>query len=106
MCEEHLYWILVMVFINLDKYYMRDLMMVPNKFFSNLCFDLYGKVVNRVLYNQAYQQGTARLGDAMIQKVGIEDLEALSAFLGTKQWMMGGEKPSEIDCVVFAFVQW
>ena len=67
MCEEHLYWILVMVFIKLDKYYMRDLMMVPNNFFSNLTFDLYGKLVNRLLYNQAYQQGTARLGEEMIE---------------------------------------
>ena len=49
-------------------------------------------------------QGLLRLGRGNVQKTGIEDLEALSTFLGSKSWVMGGEKPSDIDCVLFGFV--
>ncbi len=36
--------------------------------------------------------------------MGIEDLEAISTFLGSKSYVMGGDKPSEIDAVLFAFM--
>lgn len=39
-----------------------------------------------------------------MQKLGIEDLEAISTFMGSKSYVMGGEKPSEIDIVLFAFI--
>lgn len=34
----------------------------------------------------------------------FSDLEALSTFLGDKQFLMGGDGPSEADCVLFGFV--
>ncbi len=33
-----------------------------------------------------------RLGIGRVQKCGIEDLEALSTFLGSKSYVMGGDK--------------
>jgi hypothetical protein len=36
--------------------------------------------------------------------MGIEDLEAISAFLGSKSYVMGGDRPSEIDAVLFGFI--
>ena len=39
-----------------------------------------------------------------IQKMGVEDLQTLSNFLGSKLYLMGGDNPTEIDCCLFAFL--
>ena len=36
--------------------------------------------------------GLSRLGAGKVQKCGIEDLEAISTFLGSKSYVMGGDK--------------
>ena len=36
--------------------------------------------------------------------MGIEDLQAVSSFLGSKTYMLGGDKPSDLDAVLFGFM--
>ncbi len=36
--------------------------------------------------------------------MGLKDLHDLSKFLGSKDYMFGGEEPTEIDCVLFGFM--
>ena len=42
------------------------------------------------------------IGD--IQRMGVEDLQSLSNFLGSKLYLMGGDQPTEVDCVLFGFL--
>lgn len=56
MCEEHLYWVLVMVFVDLDQAFLRDLLKVPNNVVANFLFDTYSAGVNKTLRHQAYMQ--------------------------------------------------
>lgn len=53
---------------------------------------------------QIYHQGLSRLGKGEIQRMGVETLQTLSTFLGSKLYLMGGDQPSEIDCVLFGFL--
>ena len=36
--------------------------------------------------------------------MGIEDLQSISSYLGSKIYMLGGDKPSDLDAVVFGFM--
>jgi len=41
--------------------------------------------------------------EAEVIEMGIKDLKALSAFLGSKQFFMG-QKATEVDCTMFGFL--
>ncbi len=38
-----------------------------------------------------------------VEQMGIDDLKALSTFLGTKKFIMG-DQPTELDAVLFGFM--
>eukprot|EP00094_Tigriopus_californicus_P000121 TCALIF_00118-PA protein Name:"Similar to faxc Failed axon connections homolog (Xenopus tropicalis)" AED:0.20 eAED:0.20 QI:0/0/0/0.66/1/1/3/0/323 len=71
---------------------------------SRIQFEFYRRRAVKKLTNQALGQGLARCGPGDVQKMGIADLEAISALLGSKSFVMGGEKPSVLDCTLFGFV--
>eukprot|EP00095_Tigriopus_kingsejongensis_P003082 maker-scaffold664_size116482-snap-gene-0.19 protein:Tk03082 transcript:maker-scaffold664_size116482-snap-gene-0.19-mRNA-1 annotation:"hypothetical protein CGI_10007879" len=52
---------------------------------------------------QCHGQGLGRHTQKEVETMGVEDLKHISEFLGTNPFMMG-DKPSEIDCVVFGMI--
>jgi len=105
MLEDHFHWCLFADrWVNRDGRDMHKLYGAIEGLGSSGCpFHMMSGTLHR-MKGQAYGQGVARLGRGSVQKMGIEDLEAISTFLGAKSFVMGGEKPSEIDAVLFAFV--
>lgn len=99
--EEHLYWVIV-----IDRYVYEQGKHLHGFFPSSppLPFEVYRRRAVKKLTAQAHGQGLLRLGRGAVQKAGIEDFEALSTFLGTKKYLMGGDRPTEVDCVLFGFV--
>ena len=53
---------------------------------------------------QCFNQGISRFCKGDIQRIGIEDLQYISNFLGSNLYLMGGDKPTEIDFVLFGFL--
>ena len=53
--------------------------------------------------NQAYQQGMGRHSIEEVNTMGMDDLQALSDFLGDKKYLMG-DKPTEVDCSMFGLL--
>jgi Glutathione S-transferase, C-terminal domain len=49
---------------------------------------------------QTFCQGLGRHSKGDLQRMGIEDLTAVSTFLGSKTFMLGGDKPSDLDAVL------
>jgi len=95
--EDHLYWIIVY-----DRYvenqgkHLKTFMPAINEYYRTLAV--------RMMTRQCYHQGLGRLGKGEIQRMGVETLQTLSTFLGSKLYLMGGDVPSEIDCVLFGFL--
>ncbi|XP_050691501.1 failed axon connections homolog [Eriocheir sinensis] len=50
-----------------------------------------------------WMQGMGRHTRTEVQHIGRQDLAALSAYLGEKDYLMG-EKPTEVDCTVFGIL--
>ena len=55
-------------------------------------------------WNPLKVQSMARHGKGDIHRMGVEDLQSLSNFLGSKLYLMGGDQPTEVDCVLFGFL--
>ena len=53
---------------------------------------------------QTQCQGLGRHNKGDLQRMGIEDLQSISSYLGSKTYMLGGDKPSDLDAVVFGFM--
>jgi glutathione S-transferase len=102
MCEEHLYWALVdsrwMVKPNFDK--------GPRAFFDGLSSTIRPFVIaaaRRKVGQNLKAQGIGRHTRADIERLATVDLDAISAFLGTKSWLMG-DAPCGADASVWSFV--
>ncbi len=102
MLEQDLYWTLVC-----DRW-------IYNK--GRQCPDIFApmtgsKTVDRFIFGmfsgmvkkQAIAQGMGRHARPEVEKMGTEDLNALSTFLGNKKYMMG-DQPTELDCTMFGFM--
>ena len=53
---------------------------------------------------QVHAQGMGRHSYEEIQAMGLQDIQDLSDFLGSKDYMFGKDMPTEIDCVLFGFM--
>ena len=101
--EDHLYFCLVMerwAFTNLDY--------IINEVFGALpvpgfVAKLFLKRVKPKVIAQAKGQGIGRHSKEEIRQLGIQNLKALSDFLGEKPYLMGNQ-PTEVDCVLFGFI--
>jgi hypothetical protein len=69
-------------------------------FLQSFVFNIAAKGI----IGQANGQGIGRHSKEEVRKMEIEDLKALSDFLGSKTFMMGTEEPTELDWVVFGFM--
>ena len=100
--EDHLYFCLVLIRCRYTslKYIRTNVIVLPiPKFIQPLTLKhMVGKIIK-----QAEAQGIGRHSEEEVLKMAVEDLRALSVFLGDKPFMMG-DKPSLIDCVLFGFV--
>ncbi len=63
-------------------------------------FFLLLPLISRKLKASAVGHGMGRHTQAEVIEMGLKDLKALSAFLGSKQFFMG-QKATEVDCAIF-----
>ncbi|KAK3772106.1 hypothetical protein RRG08_061190 [Elysia crispata] len=94
MVDEHLYWCLVYF-----RWIYQKRALVLTLSFPWHAILLY----KRILKNQLYAQGMGRHSTEEITKILIQDLEALSAQLGDKKFLMG-DTPTEVDCSAFGML--
>ncbi|MEZ4383573.1 MAG: glutathione S-transferase family protein [Nannocystaceae bacterium] len=60
-------------------------------------------LARRDLRKQLYARGVGRHSNAEIVQMGVDDLDAVDALLGDKEFLFG-DAPSEIDATIFAFL--
>ncbi|KAL8560340.1 hypothetical protein ACOMHN_006071 [Nucella lapillus] len=60
-------------------------------------------VLRYVIRKEMWGHGIGRHSDAEIWTIAARDLQALSDFLGAKQYLLG-EAPGEVDCAVFSLL--
>lgn len=68
-------------------------------FLRSIILEKYAKI----LTTQAYMQGIGRHSIEDVRSMMKQDVECLANFLGEKPYLMGA-KPSEVDCIFFAFM--
>ena len=101
--EDHFYFCLVMSnWVFGDLTFLRDEVFPPFPI-PNFMVNLVLKRIRSKLKAQCEGQGIGRHSEEEIGAMGVQDLKAVSDFLGEKTFMMG-DKPTELDCVVFGFV--
>jgi len=102
MLEDNMFWILVMYRF---KYGVIDKHLYD--WHLNVGFAGAGRlflyVISRRLVAQAHANGVGRHSHEEILEMGHKNLQALSAFLGEKSFLMG-EQPCEEDAAMFAFM--
>ena len=109
MLEDHFYWILVY-----DSYFTHEGKAVLTKSGklkfpfrehvpSNLLPAVVKYIIKPQLRRQANAAGIGRHTKEEVEKMGYQDLKAVSALLGNKPFMFGNE-PTTLDCCVFAFI--
>ena len=95
--EDHFYWILVY-----DRYVENE-----GKHLKQFCPQIdenYRIAAVQKIKKQCFNQGISRHSKGDIQKMGIEDLQSISNYLGSKVFFMDTENPTEIDFVLFGFL--
>ncbi|XP_065560538.1 failed axon connections homolog [Artemia franciscana] len=96
--EEHLYWPMAYWRWSLDD--TNSLFTVWN---SPFIVKLIKPFIGRSVKQAAYAQGIGRHNAQEIYQIAIEDLRALSNFIGSKKFLMG-DVPCEEDCAVFGML--
>ena len=105
--EDHLYWVLMVErYVHHEARHLKDLVrrLHKNEKVHSLIFERYRQMAVKKMSIQTYCQGLGRHTKGDLQRMGIEDLTAISSFLGSKTYILGGDKPSELDAVLFGFV--
>lgn len=105
--EDHFYWILMVDrYVDNEARHMKQFFgwMSQEGALSQHLFEKWRRAAVAKMSTQCHMQGMSRHGKGDLQRMGIEDLQTLSTFLGTKLFMMGGDSPTELDCVVFGFM--
>lgn len=102
MCEEHLYWAIVHNRWMIDRNFTAG----PARYFERAPAVVRPFIVRMVrgkVRKNLLAQGLGRHTEAELNTLAIRDVEAISAFLGEKPWLMGAE-PCGADASVNAFV--
>ncbi|HET6377356.1 MAG TPA: glutathione S-transferase family protein [Methylocella sp.] len=102
MCEEHLYFALMASRWASDANFARG----PAKFFESIPLPLRPAVramARRRVKKSLQSQGIGRHSPAERDKLAIRDIEALSALIGGKTFLMG-ERPCGADATVSSFI--
>lgn len=101
--EDHFYFCMVMErwsYIDLDT--IRNEVFAPFSGIPSFLVGFFLKRVGKQVKAQAVGQGIGRHTKDEVRAMGMQDMKALSDFLGDKPFMMG-DKPTELDCVLFGF---
>ncbi|KAK3772104.1 hypothetical protein RRG08_061188 [Elysia crispata] len=96
MVEESFYWCMAYFRWVYEKYAHCLTLTGPK-------FVLY--FMRRKVKQHLYAQGISRHSTEEIKKKLIQDLQALSAQLGDKKFLMG-DNPTEVDCSAFGMLTW
>jgi glutathione S-transferase len=102
MCEEHLYWSVVATRWCDDENFAKG----PAQFFKAvpaLVRPVVQALVRRRVKKRLNSQGFGRHTPAEQDTLAIADVDALSALLGDKLYLMG-ERPCGADAAVFGFI--
>ena len=76
----------------------------PPKFIPVFAFNFLIKMVGRkMVVPQAVAQGLGRHSQSELEEIGVQDLEAVSALLGNKPFIMG-DQPTSVDLTLFGFM--
>lgn len=97
--EDHFYYAFC-----LDQWVYNDVKHVLNYFAPLPIPKIFVPLVlnkwKRNMTRDCIGQGMGRHTQAEVERMGREDLQSVSIFLGEKPYMMG-DKPTELDCLVF-----
>ena len=102
MLEDHLYWVLLSYgFVHKKGSLMKATsapLPVPG-FMQGFALNM----MTKKLSSAAHAQGIGRHSQEEVERLGVDDLKAVSDFLGDKQFMFGKE-PTELDACLFGFL--
>ncbi|MFL2771044.1 MAG: glutathione S-transferase family protein [Rhodospirillaceae bacterium] len=102
--DEHLYWAIVygrwLDPHGLQQWlpYMKEILPVPG-----LLFGVIKPLVKRIVRSQLHGHGIGRHKPETIWKLAIDDVRALSHWLGQRQWGFG-EQPTVLDATLASYV--
>lgn len=102
MMEEHLFWYIVHVRWRLEPNWST----VRRAFFSQLPLPLrlfLPRLVRKAVAKTLVGHGIGRHSEGELDSMALDDLAALSAYLGDKPYFMG-DQPSELDATAYAFL--
>jgi glutathione S-transferase len=102
MMEEHLYWYMVHVRWRLEPNWAT----VRQAFFSQLPLPLrlfLPRLVRKAVAKAMGAHGIGRHSEDELDRMALDDLTALSGYLGDKSYFMG-DQPSELDAAAYAFL--
>lgn len=100
--EEHLYWAMIYTRWGDEAGWQRT----RQEFFGRMPWPvslLVPALIRRSILGQLRGQGMGRHRPEEIHQMGIDDLDAIAAFLGAKPFFMG-EQATSIDAVVYGFL--
>lgn len=102
LCEDHLYWTI------LDARWMSDanFQKGPVKFFDAVPALIRPLIIGKVrrdVRSRAWAQGIGRHSKAEIERLALRDIDAISAFLAEKLWLMG-DQPCGADAAVWSTI--
>ncbi|KAL4218351.1 hypothetical protein ACF0H5_023088 [Mactra antiquata] len=91
--DEHMYWTVLM-----ERWVFRRSDTIKAKLSKLPSIVLWE--IGRRTKNMAHAHGIGRHSQPEMEKILLEDLTAISDFLGDKQFMFGDE-PTQVDCAIF-----
>lgn len=101
--EDHFFFILLLYrFVYGDLKFLNEIGFPTKSWFIKFLQSVVLYLQRWHMWLQAYFQGIGRHSRDEIREMAFKDLESISNFLGEKPFMMG-DKPSEVDCVLFGF---
>ncbi|MBX5193704.1 glutathione S-transferase family protein [Rhizobium sp. NZLR3b] len=104
--EDHLYWVIIYYeFFDQNGFDFLIKIMVGDP--TALPADIQEAIAVRRedFRKRCYDQGIARFTPAEIIDKAKRDLEAIDVIIGDKRYLLGNDRPSSYDAVVFGFTQ-
>jgi glutathione S-transferase len=70
-------------------------------YIPNLVLAVIGPRVRSVVTKHLFERGIARHELAEVEAMGKADVDALSTWLGDREWFLGGDAPTKLDATAF-----
>ncbi len=104
--EEHFYWCIALERWVYDRSDYLTRVLPPFNVFNlpkSIDWWIFINFTRKMVKDQGHGAGLGRHTRSEVEKMGIEDLEAISQLLGSKPFLMG-DQPSLVDCTLFGFM--